>query len=397
MYKHGILAVIGLCLVFSSQVGAVEVGSIADSRFEGSGGWTLDGANMTDTRSKLLNPDNFGPAGTYPEAVNVTDVADPITYTVLSTFDIFLVGYLADSDEDFITEDEGQAMFDWVSQGGTMVISCDDASHDAICIAFGLDISADSASPPANPTGLGETRPMFDGPFGTSEALTMAGTIRYFEETAGFSVLAEDQSGNPVILEALIGDGRVVALSDIDMISNHGLSNGDGIDSDNDRFLANLIAYLADEAVETFVINPGLNGNWWNGPARAGEGMQLELVIPGGVLTVVATFYSYDNAGKQIFLIAVGPVNIGAGNTTDVDVFITEGPVWGAGFDPGDVNEEQWGTGEISSSSCNLMHILLNPNPTYAGQGYSALEYDVIRLNPPAAPCPVPIPSILVR
>jgi hypothetical protein len=270
-----------------------------------------------------------------------------------------------------------------------MVITCDDFDHDAICIAFALSIANANATPPVNPTVTGATRPMFNGPFGTPSELAMAGNAPYFDDTGGYAVLAEDQGGNPVVLEALIGEGRVVALSDVDMLSNDTLSDGSGIENDNDRFLGNLFAYLASEAGETFLINPGIAGNWWGGPERSGEGAQLEVIITGEVFSLVLTFYSYDTEGNQIFLIAVGPVN---GNTAALNVYITEGGIWGNDFDPQDVTETQAGTGLVTAYHCGLIHLALNPNPEYEALGYTDIEYDMVRLEPPAGPCPVEFP-----
>lgn len=390
MQKKGRILLAGLCLLLSGDLVAIEVGSIADARFQTEPGWTLDGDRMIDARAKLLDEANFGPGGTVSEAIHITDLSGTIDYTALSNFDVFFIGYFYDSDENAFTASELQAMQEWVSDGGTMIISCDSPDQDAVCAAFGPVPSDEDANPPVNPTVTGATRPPFDGPFGTPTELDMAGYMRYFDDTGGFQVLAEDQDGHPVVLEALIGDGRVVALTDVDMIGDDTLSAGTGIANDNDEFLGNLFAYLAAEAGETFFINPGLNGNWWGGSARSGEGAQLEVVISNEVFTVVLTFYSYDTEGNQIFLIAVGPVN---GNTAALDVFITDGGMWGDAFNPDLVNETQFGTGTFSASHCGAAHLVVEPNASFAAEGYSSLEYDLVRLAQPAGPCPIAYPD----
>jgi len=136
-----------------------------------------------------------------------------------------------------------------------------------------------------------------------------------------------------------------------------------------------------------FRMDAGLNGNWWYGPGRSGEGAQIEISQGSGdSLTFVMTFYSYNLVGEQIFMIAVGTVN---GDTVEVDVFITDGGVWGADFDPADVEETQWGTGVFTASSCELIHMELHPNAEYQGMGYTDLAYDLIRLTTPVIPCPL--------
>ncbi len=381
----GMVAAAGFAITANGW--AIELGSIADSRFQDEPGWTLDGNEMTDTRAKLMNQANFGPGGTVDEAINISDLTGEITYTRLSNFDIFFIGYFQDDDDNRFSEDELVAMGDWVTAGGTMIVTCDSPEQDTVCRVFGPMPSANNASPAVNPTGVGATRPIFDGPFGTPTELQMAGLRRYFEDTGGFSVLAEDQDGNPVVLEALIGDGRVVAFTDVDMISNDTLSDGSGISNDNDRFLGNLVAYLAGEAGETFVLNPGLNANWWVGPSRSGEGAQVEIIRTGEVLTAVVTFYSYNTENEQIFLIAIGTVN---GNSANLDVFITDGGLWGDEFDPGLVDEIPFGSGAITSGHCGELTLAVTPNATYLDLGFSAQEWEMIRLaQTPAIPCPL--------
>jgi hypothetical protein len=388
MPTKGLIAVALITSALSFDAMAIELGSFSTERFNTA--WTLDGIFMENSRAKLLNPNNFGPQGTVPESINITDVSGEITYTALSPFNVFFSGYLPDNAAQPITEDEGQAFFDWVSAGGTLIITCDDNDHDSMCIAFGLQESASSAVDPVEPTVAGANRPLFDGPFGTPTSLDMASNQPYFTGIGGFSVLAEDQNGDPVVLESVFGDGRVVAFTDVDMVSDSTLSDGSGILNDNDQFWGNLIAYLNDESDETFFVNAGLNGNWWGGPSRNGEGAQLEIVDNGVDYVVVLTFYSYDSEGNQIFLIAVG--NIEEGNTTELDVFITEGGMWGPDFDPSDVTEDQVGTAVLTAYHCGLINIAFDPNTEYEALGYEDLEYDFTRLATPIAPCPVAYP-----
>jgi hypothetical protein len=149
--------------------------------------------------------------------------------------------------------------------------------------------------------------------------------------------------------------------------------------------------YTNTQLTSSFNINAGLNGNWWNGLDRNGEGVQAEIADGGeGNLIFVATVYSYDDMGNQIFLIAVGPVS---GDTAQVDVFITEGGMWGDDFDPALVTETQWGTGTFTASSCEAMHMALMPNEQFQGAGYTNLMYDLIRLTTPSVPCPIDNPD----
>ncbi len=135
-------------------------------------------------------------------------------------------------------------------------------------------------------------------------------------------------------------------------------------------------------------LNPGLNGNWWAGASRNGEGVQIEVSNNNtGGKVLVATMYSYNPMGDPIFLLAVG--NVVNGEAV-VDVYIYEGPSWGAGYNPANWVETQWGTGLFTSSSCGQVSMTLTPNAMFAGQGYSALSYAMTRLTNSAIPCPLP-------
>ena len=135
-----------------------------------------------------------------------------------------------------------------------------------------------------------------------------------------------------------------------------------------------------------FAMDAGINGNWWNGPERSGEGAQIEISQGGGEsLIFVATVYSYDPQGNQIFLIAVGLVD---GDSAEVDLFITDGGVWGNDFDPLLVEETQWGTGTFIGNDCESIDMELRPSADFQAQGFSDLAYTLVRLTAPVIPCP---------
>lgn len=146
------------------------------------------------------------------------------------------------------------------------------------------------------------------------------------------------------------------------------------------------IVVVGDPVNEGVDFNAGHNGNWWNGPARNGEGAQFELAdAGGGELVFVGTIYSYGPNGGQIFLIAVGTPN---GDTVEVDVFITDGGTWGDDFDPNDVSEIPWGTGVLTSNGCDSISMVLTPNADQLSSGYTVLDYDLVRLTTPLIQCP---------
>jgi IPTL-CTERM motif len=235
------------CMQVSAQ--ALRVGSVADSRFGDS--WTLNGPEMTNTRAKLLNPLNFGPTGIASRSITIIDTAatvGSVDATLLSGFDVFFIGYLDDANVNAFTAAELNAMQAWVNGGGTMIVTCDDDAHDAVCAFFGHPSSAGSPGVnPTVPTAAGAASPIFNGPFGVVTSINEEGTQGAFTSTTGATVLATDSTPGTPLPDVLIqqfGSGRVIFLADVDMIANAETSGG-GIGDSNDRFLGNLFAFVA--------------------------------------------------------------------------------------------------------------------------------------------------------
>jgi hypothetical protein len=167
--------------------------------------------------------------------------------------------------------------------------------------------------------------------------------------------------------------------------------------------IANTMLYLQELGGTGFAMNAGLNGNWWNGLDRSGEGFQIEISSSAQAassteaagssktqssedsgLTFAATFYSYNTMGDQIFLVAVGPVT---GNTAVVDVFITDGGAWGQGLGESGA-EMQFGTGIFIANGCDSIDMALNPNEDHEALGFTDLMYDLIPLTTRSMDCP---------
>ena len=95
-----------------------------------------------------------------------------------------------------------------------------------------------------------------------------------------------------------------------------------------------------DPPTGSYNIVPCITGSWYL-LARDGEGYNIEIWGDDLDPQVLAYFYTYDEAGNQMWLVGSGPAN---GDTAVVPVQVTSGPVYGAGYDPDDVLREDWGT-----------------------------------------------------
>jgi cytochrome c2 len=160
------------------------------------------------------------------------------------------------------------------------------------------------------------------------------------------------------------------------------------VGSPDSQDMIDVMLYLQEYVAENtgFDITGGLSGTWYL-DARSGEGFLLDVAPSGdGGWKVVATYYTFDGMGNQVWLIGDA---VAEGGTVSVPVVITDGGVFGTAFDPASVNRIAWGTLEFSFSSCWTGHVSALPNSEMlaAGLGFEAVEFDITRLTTPDA-CP---------
>jgi len=151
--------------------------------------------------------------------------------------------------------------------------------------------------------------------------------------------------------------------------------------------VANMMLWMQELGGTGFAANPGLSGTWWNA-ARSGEGFVLEFGFSNGVLTLFASFYTYLE-GEQMWLTAESTAI--DGSEVAVDVFITNGGMWGDDFDSADVNLIPWGTGTFSFPGCSAGTVALAPNGDMQAIGFTDLTYGLTRdLMVSGIACPTP-------
>ena len=90
----------------------------------------------------------------------------------------------------------------------------------------------------------------------------------------------------------------------------------------------------------SFDIIPCITGSWYL-PARDGEGYNIEITGSGLNLDMLAYFYTYDEAGNQMYVVGAGDVE---GDTAVVPVVVTSGPSYGDDYDMNDLVRDPWGT-----------------------------------------------------
>jgi len=247
--------------------GPLRVGSVAESRFGTS--WTLDGSEMLNTRGKLLNPWNFGTDGTVRRGIEITDTAaaqGSIDDALLEPFEIFFIGWLTDGSPNAFTVAELEALATWTFRGGTLIVTCDDSAHDRVCEYLGYPMQGGANSPAVPGDGLA-AHPLLKGPFGGVSEVILSGFYGGFDRATGADPILRDPSApyNPVVMTRRWGAGRLVLISDVDILAN-AATPGDSITTANDRFLGNLFAYVArpyDEVLDAAAHTGGASNSEW--------------------------------------------------------------------------------------------------------------------------------------
>ena len=247
--------------------GPIRLGSIANARFGDN--WTLDGPEVSNTRAKLLNIDNFGPAGVVRRAIQITDTGAAVGWVdegLLEQFDVFFVGWFGDNTPNAFTAAELDAFRAWVWNGGSLIVTCDDDSVDAVCGAFGHPAGGPLDGPVVPASGAA-THPLVKGQFGEVTSLAFSGDYSSFTATTGASVVLRESGAGQgaVVIVRRWGAGQVILFSDIDIIANTA-TDGDAIVNDNDKFLGNLFAFAAmpyDLIIDAAAHTAGVGGSVW--------------------------------------------------------------------------------------------------------------------------------------
>ena len=145
-------------------------------------------------------------------------------------------------------------------------------------------------------------------------------TSRKAASAGAFSVLltiavlsgALAQTSKWEALGPFAGDTRALATDPQNPDTVFAGTNGE--QSNNSAGAAGAVDVSLDiSSSQGFTINAGLNGNWWNGLDRNGEGFQIE--VSAGAVTAAWSSLPRSTPmtpmGKQIFLVAVGTVERG--------------------------------------------------------------------------------------
>jgi len=209
----------------------------------------------------------------------------------------------------------------------------------------------------------------------------MAGEAFYGAKCAGCHSAdpAEESGFDPDggMLAYLAKDGKFSEFSHKGRWGIPGTSmSRDAMGSPTSADVANVMLWLQQEGGTGFGANSGLTGTWWNS-ARSGEGFVLDFGKANGMVTLFGSFYTFDSMGNQVWLTAQSTAINGA--VVTVDVFITNGPMWGDAFDPADANTVVWGTGTFTFPGCASGSVTLVPNAEMMAMGFTDYSQNLTR------------------
>jgi hypothetical protein len=145
------------------------------------------------------------------------------------------------------------------------------------------------------------------------------------------------------------------------------------------------LAVLADlaglQTRSTQEINPGHSGMWYN-PSQSGHGLTVEVLADQRIMLA---WYVFDQQGQQIWLVGAGTYS-GADATVEVSI-LTDG-LFPPEFDSGAVDQQLWGTLQLSFNNCQQAQFSWQPA---AGVDYPAGSMTLSRLTAiEGLPCAAP-------
>lgn len=126
------------------------------------------------------------------------------------------------------------------------------------------------------------------------------------------------------------------------------------------------------------------SGTWFD-PLRSGEGLQFEFSrFADGQRVAIVTWYTYDLAGRPLYLVGSSTYAAGATRVT-VPLVSTSGTLFGMGFNPASVQRIPWGEVDLEFPDCASSRVTYRAiSPLF---GSDSLRLSRIVAGAPGNPC----------
>ena len=132
--------------------------------------------------------------------------------------------------------------------------------------------------------------------------------------------------------------------------------------------------YQVAEIAISRLIEGSFSGTWFNSETD-GQGFVIDVTSEptSNNARAVVSWYTYnaDGTGTQSWIVGTGPV---IADTIIADMMITEGTVFGTGFNSDDVAKSPWGQVNIKFNNCHSATVTFNSLDTNYGSGSLELQ-----------------------
>ena len=152
--------------------------------------------------------------------------------------------------------------------------------------------------------------------------------------------------------------------------------------------ITSLFCFSSAAVADLILSDGGPTGQWYNA-ARDGEGFFIEIIDTGSGNQIGIAMYTFNADGDPLWL--VGNVVIGSNDeTVAIPVFEFNGPVWGPGYDPGDLNRIPFGTITVRFPTCDTALFSIQSEGTLPSGSYSLVRITSVEgvgcVEPPEPP-----------
>lgn len=105
------------------------------------------------------------------------------------------------------------------------------------------------------------------------------------------------------------------------------------------------------------IVTKSFTGGWYD-PAKNGQGFLLEIIKSNNQKKALTTWFTFDAAGNQYWLIGVGDI---VGQSIDFQMLVPEGGKFGNLHNPNNMTNTVWGNVRFTFSDCNTGTVTWDP------------------------------------
>lgn len=196
---------------------------------------------------------------------------------------------------------------------------------------------------------------------GDSSGYTLSWETTNYQQVGGFQIWVSEDENGPYRMLVQIDDKNATSYV-TESLANSGSEHHFRIKSftrpheDNRNFI------VSEARTQTGTIKDdswypmqSLHSGSWNNQDQGGHGLSIE-ILPGNVAVIY--WYVFDNNGKPMWLVGAGAFD---GKNVQANMSVPKGGMFPPEFDSNDINNQFWGTLNMSFTAKNELHLTWNP------------------------------------